>query len=128
MQLVYVQSITFHLAINFVKASIILQYLVVFSTYKVIRYICFFLLFAILVAMAWGVFGIAFMCNPISRAWKPLLMGTCINSEHHFWSTATLGICLDFAGLVLPMPVIGKLRLPRRQKAGLVGVFGLGVL
>jgi hypothetical protein len=68
------------------------------------------------------------MCSPIDRYWHPQLGGTCLKAEHHFWSTATLGILLDFAGWIVPMPIIGKLSLPPRQKLGLIGVFGLGAL
>ena len=37
-----------------------------------------------------------------------------------------LGIVADWAVWVVPIPVVGRLRLPRRQKIGLLGVFGLG--
>lgn len=51
-----------------------------------------------------------------------------MNKEQHFWSASVIGIVLDVAIWTLPIPVIGRLKLPRRQKAGLLVVFGLGVL
>jgi len=51
-----------------------------------------------------------------------------MNKENHFWSTSIIGLVLDFSIWVLPIPVIGKLNLPSRQKLGLVAVFGLGGL
>jgi hypothetical protein len=51
-----------------------------------------------------------------------------MDKESHFWSTSIIGIILDFTIWVLPIPVVGKLKLPKRQKIGLVTVFGLGGL
>lgn len=49
-----------------------------------------------------------------------------MNAERHFLSTSVIGIVLDWAIWILPIPVVGQLNLPRRQKCGVVGVFGLG--
>lgn len=43
-------------------------------------------------------------------------------------SVTAVNIALDFAVLALPMPVISRLKLPKRQKIALVGVFLLGFL
>jgi hypothetical protein len=51
-----------------------------------------------------------------------------MDKEKHFWSASIIGIVIDFAIWILPLPVIGLLKLPRRQKLGLLFVFGLGVL
>jgi hypothetical protein len=51
-----------------------------------------------------------------------------MDKENHFWSTSIIGIVLDFAIWLFPMPVVGKLKLPKRQKMGLLAVFGLGGL
>lgn len=57
-----------------------------------------------------------------------MVPGTCLNAENHFYSTSIIGIVLDWAIWILPIPVLGGLSLPRRQKIGLLGVFGLGGL
>ena len=49
-----------------------------------------------------------------------------MDAETHFFSTSVIGIILDWAIWILPIPVVGRLKLPRRQKWGLMGVFGLG--
>jgi hypothetical protein len=68
------------------------------------------------------------MCKPIQKYWKPNLPGKCLDVEKHFWSSAIVGIILDFIIWIFPMPVIGTLNLVRRQKLGLLVVFGLGGL
>jgi hypothetical protein len=72
------------------------------------------------------VFGVIFLCNPIPSYWDLRVSGMCRNAEDHFFSTSILGIFLDWAIWILPIPVVGRLKLPRRQKMGLLAVFGLG--
>lgn len=91
-------------------------------------YACYTLLVMILGATAWGVFGVIFLCDPVHKYWDMTVLGTCMDAETHFWSTSIIGIVLDWAVWLLPIPVVGKLKLPRRQKLGLLVVFGLGGL
>jgi hypothetical protein len=127
-QLVFAQSLLYQLAVNLVKATFVFQYLRIFSHLHYPRYYCFLLLFLIIGAAAWGVFGIIFLCDPVKTYWDVRVDGRCMNAESHFWSTSIIGIVIDWAIWILPMPIVGKLRLPRRQKWGLLGVFGLGGL
>lgn len=125
-QLVFAQSLLYQLAINLVKMAFTFQYLRVFSHIRCPKYYCYVLIVSILGATAWGVFGIIFLCKPISTYWDVKMDGKCMNAEHHFWSTSIVGIVIDWAIWVLPMPIVRQLNLPRRQKWGLWVVFGLG--
>ncbi|CAO2647067.1 Nn.00g079890.m01.CDS01 [Neocucurbitaria sp. VM-36] len=126
LKLVFAQSILYHLSVNLVKASFTLQYLRLFSLIPSIVYSCYILLVIILGAAAWGIFGVVFLCAPVQSYWNVTVSGTCKNAENNFWSTSIIGIVLDCAIWVLPIPVVGGLRLPRRQKIGLLIVFGMG--
>jgi hypothetical protein len=125
-QMLYVQSIFYHLAINLVKASFALQYIRLFELVRPITYTCYGLLVLILGAATWGVFGVVFLCSPINSYWNLKVPGQCLRAEAHFFSTSIVGIVLDWAIWILPIPVVGRLNLPYRQKVGLLGVFGLG--
>lgn len=47
----------------------------------------------------------------------------------NFWfSLAALNIATDILVLALPMPALYSLKLPCKQKAGLIGVFAIGAL
>jgi len=127
-QLVFAQSIFYHLSVNLVKASFVLQYTRLFNICPSIMFACHTILVTILGATAWGVFGVIFLCNPVRKYWDMTAVGTCMDAETHFWSTSIMGIILDWMIWILPMPVVGKLKLPRRQKLGLLVVFGLGGL
>jgi hypothetical protein len=91
-------------------------------------YACYVVLICSLGAASWGVFGVIFLCKPVHKYWDSAVAGTCMNAESHFWSTSIIGIVIDWAIWLLPIPVVGRLRLPRRQKMGLLVVFGLGGL
>ncbi|KAI4635274.1 uncharacterized protein J4E87_000224 [Alternaria ethzedia] len=125
LKLVLAQTILYHLASNLVKASFLVQYLRLFLVIPQIVWICNVLLILVFGATAWGIFGNIFLCEPVQSYWNVTLSGKCMNKENHFWSTSIIGLVLDFSIWVLPIPVIGKLNLPSRQKLGLVAVFGL---
>ncbi|KAH8732024.1 hypothetical protein GQ44DRAFT_735705 [Phaeosphaeriaceae sp. PMI808] len=108
-------------------ASFALKYIRLFSHIRSITYICYILLVLILGATAWGVFGVIFLCEPTRSYWNLAAVGKCMNAEGHFFSTSVVSIVLDWAIWMLPIPVVGRLRLPHRQKMGLQCVFGLGV-
>lgn len=83
---------------------------------------------SVLSATAWGTLGVVFLCRPVQRYWDMTAPGSCIDAEMHFWSTSIIGIVLDAAIWVVPMPVVGRLKLPRRPKMGVFVLFGVGGL
>ncbi|KAH7135017.1 hypothetical protein B0J11DRAFT_564445 [Dendryphion nanum] len=125
--LVYSQSIFFHVCINLIKIAIVIQYSVIFFSRLHVRYLCYTLLFLIAGASSWGIFGVVFMCSPIQKYWRPELTGSCLDAEKHLISSAVVGITLDFTIWVLPIPIVQQLRLPRKQKIGLLIAFVLGL-
>jgi hypothetical protein len=124
--MVFTQSLLYHLSSALIKASFALQYVRLFSLIRPITHTCYLMLALILGAAAWGVFGVIFLCSPIHSYWDLRVPGTCGSAEDHFFSTSVVGIFLDWAIWILPIPVVGRLMLPRRQKMGLLAVFGLG--
>ncbi|ORY19184.1 hypothetical protein BCR34DRAFT_552696 [Clohesyomyces aquaticus] len=126
MKLVFAQSIFYQACIHVVKSSIIIQYFRIFSSNTIILIACHILLFLVMGAATWGILGVVFMCLPVRKYWDIAIPGTCMDPHDHFLSSASIGIVLDFAIWVLPMPVIGRMQLPGRQKAWLMAVFGLG--
>ncbi|KAI9679146.1 MAG: hypothetical protein M1822_007356 [Bathelium mastoideum] len=74
----------------------------------------------------WAVFGGVFLCTPVGKLWQPNVPGWCMNAEHYWLSTAAVNVILDFSVLILPMPKLIMINLPKRQKAALLFVFLLG--
>ncbi|KAI7490449.1 hypothetical protein KC351_g612 [Hortaea werneckii] len=114
------------LTVSVTKASILMQYLRIFSNPRV-RILCYCLLVALLPAVLWAVLGGTLLCRPVSKLWDPAVKaGRCMSAEKYWLSVAGLDIGLGVLVLVLPLPGIWGLRLPRRQKVALVVVFLLG--
>ncbi|KAF2826620.1 hypothetical protein CC86DRAFT_292356 [Ophiobolus disseminans] len=127
LRLIFAQSLLYHLSTNLIKASFCIQYLRLFSLVRPVAWACIVLQVAILGAAAWGVFGVVFLCDPVHRYWDVREgVGECGDAQRHFLTTGVVGVGLDWVIWILPIPVVGRLKLPRRQKAGLLGVFGLG--
>jgi hypothetical protein len=52
--------------------------------------------------------------------------GKCINGPSMYFSEAMLNLLSDVILLVLPFPMVVKLKMGRAQKVGLCGIFMLG--
>lgn len=126
-KLVVASNVLWILIVNITKTSILLQYLRIFSS-RSIRRICYAFLFLLIPAASWAIFAGVFLCSPVEKLWKPETPGHCFDARTYWLSVAGIDIILDFLILLLPLPAISNLRLPRKQKAGLILVFSLGFL
>ena len=124
-KLVIINNNLWAVAVNVTKASIVAQYLRIFSS-RITRFCCYVLLALLVPAVCWSVFGGTFLCAPVAKLWKPQLPGECMDPRSYWLSAAGTNIGIDFAVLILPLPAITQLRLPRKQKMCLVLMFLLG--
>lgn len=69
-----------------------------------------------------------FACLPIARSWDKSIPGGCVQLVPWWYSYGAMNIFTDLTILLLPMPLIQRLEIPARQKAGLFAIFGLGGL
>ena len=69
-------------------------------------------------------------CDPIPRAWDKTILGRreCISMAQFWYANAGFSIATDIIILLLPMPLVYSLQIPRIQKMALIIVFALGVL
>ncbi|KAG9186348.1 hypothetical protein G6011_02904 [Alternaria panax] len=75
------------------------------------------------------VFPLIFACTPFRRNWDVTITeGSCIDRTPLYMATAVLNMATDILLLVLPVPMVVKLQMPRAQKAGLICIFGVGSL
>ena len=128
-KLVLAGNAVYILATNATKASLLTVYIRVFSSYPCdkVRLICWFMYLLLASAAAWGVFGGAFMCQPAHKYWRPRASGHCSYTTGFYWdSTAAINVGLDLAVFLLPMPLVCRLKLPRRQMIAILVMFALG--
>jgi len=83
------------------------------------------------VVVAYGVVSILatiFQCQPLHKAYEAKVQGHCIDLVASWYATAAFTMITDFLILIMPMPLIRSLKLPRAQRIGLMVVFALGGL
>ena len=127
-QAFWAAQIVYKLTINLTKTSICLLYLRIFSYVIWFRRAVYATMAYVLLYAISSIVATIFQCTPIRRAWDHSADGSCINLTKFWYANAGANIVGDVIILVLPMPMVGGLQLPNRQKWGLALVFGLGIL
>jgi hypothetical protein len=67
-------------------------------------------------------------CVPLRKLWTPKLPGVCVDQNKACGSTGIAHIILDLIILLLPLPVIWKLRTDKVKKVMISGLFLMGIL
>jgi hypothetical protein len=73
-------------------------------------------------------FSLVFACTPIESNWDLTITGHCVNRPSLYIATAVTNILSDLIIFALPIPMIVKLKITRRQKYGLFFIFSIGSL
>lgn len=76
------------------------------------------------------VFVVIFQCNPVSKAWDAsgTAGGKCLSLSVFYYISFAIRLVTDIALFVLPIPNLLKLKMNVGKRAGLLFMFGLGVL
>ncbi|KAJ5692528.1 hypothetical protein N7462_001951 [Penicillium macrosclerotiorum] len=84
----------------------------------------------IIISGLWMVGSGFIFCVPVRAFWSldhQYHISHCLPEGPIWFSNAGIQIFTDVIILILPMPLLSRLNLPTRQKAGLMFVFGLGI-
>ncbi|KAJ5638743.1 hypothetical protein N7528_001133 [Penicillium herquei] len=72
-------------------------------------------------------FALIFACTPIQKGWdSSITTGHCVNRSALYIATAAFNIASDLALIVVPIPLVMGLQMPRIQKWGLLAMFMVG--
>jgi hypothetical protein len=128
-QLLSVNGITYQFTICFAKLSILLLYLRIFGVNRLLT-LCVYASILILTLFYLSVVGLAIgylvKCNDLeSLARREPFCG--IYGGPVVLLNASFNVVTDFWILLLPFPLIAKLRLRLRQKLGFIAVFAAGL-
>ena len=86
----------------------------------------------------WGVMGVTagylfsnlwtqiFGCWPVEKYWRPDTPGHCIRTLEADYGYGSLNFITDLIIFILPLPMVWRLQLSRRDKVGLSVVFMIG--
>ncbi|KAJ5512059.1 hypothetical protein N7463_001611, partial [Penicillium fimorum] len=87
-----------------------------------------------LLAATWLVlfFDIVFKCYPVQRLWQAILNPQLAcppePSRINYWLTILFNIFTDVFIICLPITQVARLKMPKKQKWGVISVFLLGIL
>lgn len=113
-------------ALTLIKISILFLYLRAF-TYPFVITASKVLLGIVIITHLWIIISVATTCIPLDALWIVAKRPTAYCHPFSvWWSHAGINITTDILIFALPLTVLRKLRVPRRQKTALYFVFGLG--
>ncbi|KAH7008820.1 hypothetical protein EDB80DRAFT_717523 [Ilyonectria destructans] len=125
LKIFYWSILTYNIALAAIKMTFLLQYYRAMTTHKLKKaYIA-----ALVVVGLWSlsqIFLQAFTCTPVKAFWDKTVSGSCIPSNPTWYINAAGNIVTDVLILILPLPIILKLKLGRRQKYILMSILCLG--
>ncbi|KAH6704201.1 hypothetical protein BKA61DRAFT_493526 [Leptodontidium sp. MPI-SDFR-AT-0119] len=111
-----------------VKLSILVLYLRL-SPYRSFRIAVWVVVTTTVLYSFLGSFQFVFNCQPIAKNWDLTITGgKCIDVTKIMMTHGSINITTDIAMLVLPIPLVRKLKLPMKQKVALAGLFMTGTL
>ncbi|POS70804.1 integral membrane protein [Diaporthe helianthi] len=74
-------------------------------------------------------FVTTFQCRQVSDYWTlSFVPQNCINEERHLLAAGCINTTTDFLIVILPMPYVARLKLPRKQQIMIVSLFTGGLL
>jgi len=121
-------EVLYGIAMPLEKTAILLLYLRLFSVHRWFQLTNYVLIITI---WLWGIsklFIAIFQCKPIAFQWDKTIQGTCINQIDYYRWIRLPNLIHDVVILVLPIPVIWRLRIAIHQKIALMSIFALGSL
>ncbi|KAF6826521.1 hypothetical protein CPLU01_09638 [Colletotrichum plurivorum] len=121
----YLTIIFYNIGLALVKTSILLLYLRVLRDLNY-RKACYIVLSIVVAVSLWTIMSSILFCVPIERNWDKSVAGHCLNLGAHWFTNAGINIATDFMILILPLPILPKIRQTRQQRISLYLIFALG--
>ncbi|KAK8248600.1 hypothetical protein IWZ00DRAFT_298987 [Phyllosticta capitalensis] len=117
------------------KISILLLYRRIFFVVPTFTRVCNVLIIIITAIHLAGFTSGVFLCMPISYFWKqaippgypgaPTHRGRCQNYQVAWLVLGSFNVITDLIAVVLPLPVLGRLRITAARRASLIFIFAL---
>jgi hypothetical protein len=119
-------SILYCLFLACAKSSLLFFYLKLSHerSFRFCIYASIFLVVGYNVAL---IFPLIFTCTPFMKGYDvSITEGSCIDRTPLYMASAVLNVLTDILLVVLPIPMVVSLPIPRPQKAGVICIFGVG--
>ncbi|KAK3399964.1 hypothetical protein B0T20DRAFT_173577 [Sordaria brevicollis] len=128
----WISVLLYFCSLAMTKISICLLYLTIF-TIESTRRATYAVLGLVSVTSVYSIIVICTGCVPlkdywdIRKAWDDEPPSNC-HQIRWYWSCNALMIITDFLIFLVPIRIVGPLRLPRRQKLFVIGIFAVGFI
>lgn len=130
LQLFYIDQSFYLTCLCLTKVAIICFYQRIFP-HRRFQWAAYATMAFVIISTIVFVFMQIFQCKPISVAWEGWVDGSqnkyCTDVNTLAYSAASFSIAQDLVILVLPLPLLMKLNTGRRNRAGIILMFSLGV-
>ncbi|KAK8183415.1 uncharacterized protein BKA78DRAFT_356630 [Phyllosticta capitalensis] len=124
----YAYQLVYPLALCLVKQSILVLYHRIFVHQRIrtwIKVVAYFVLIDTIITEIVNIFE----CSHPSRAWDvDDFPRGCINLEAAYFARSATAILTDFIILLMPLPMLARLQIPKRRRAAVIGMFLIGSL
>jgi len=113
--------------LTFSKISILLLYIHIFA-FQWVRRSAQIIMAIVIITGLWNMCTTLTACIPLEAYWDLRVPATFCHVQNIWWSNLGMLMVTDFLIFLLPIPVVWKLKMPKRQKYILLGIFGLGFM
>lgn len=122
----------YQLGVSFFKIALLLSYLRLLqaTSKRWYRIAIWITIVAVFLGHLGSAFALIFACTPVSFSWELKVSDPhpkCVNLSQTSTIYSAITIASDILVALLPIPVLLTLKIPSGKKAGLVGVFLLGL-
>ncbi|RSM10820.1 hypothetical protein CEP52_003390 [Fusarium oligoseptatum] len=127
-QIVWLSSIFYNACLGFIKISVLALYMRLGD--PKLRKVAFVMVGVVGCQAGANVLACIFQCSPIRGAYDVTILPKdkkCVDINAFYLANAAVNIMTDVLTYTLPIPLIVKLRVSRRQKISLAIILGLGL-
>lgn len=124
----YANGLIYNPMLSMVKVSVLLFLLRLAGTRPGVRVAIWALMIFTIALMIAIFFCVIFVCYPIPYGWDRSIEGHCFDKRPFTMWTGGVALFTDLLTLALPFWIFLGLRMPRKAKVALLGVFALGFM
>ena len=110
------------------KMAILLLYLRLFHVSRRFKYATWATMFFVCGYLFCNIVTQYFGCTPASKFWNVATPGHCIAITKSYLAYGSMNVISDFFIFVLPLPMVWRLKLTRKEKIGVSLVFMSGAM
>lgn len=124
-QIVWLSSIFYNACLGFVKTSVLALYARLGD--RELRRLALIIIGVVACQAGANVIVCIFQCTPVQAAYDlNIVHKKCVNINAFYLANAAVNISTDFLTYTLPIKMVSKLQMPKRQKIGLGVMMSLG--